>query len=137
VFERHFGFGFNRLVENWREWVQNRGIGDFALTPTHIEEDLRNRLIPLIENRQANPDDRILAIRNMGTGRHVLGADALLGLLGNGDPIPRTEVIWALEAISGETYGDDADRWTAWWNALPTEIRDRRRQHENVPAMKV
>ena len=80
MFERHFGFGFDRLVDRWREWVQEQGIGTFARPLSHIEDGLLNRLIPLAENRQANTDDRILAIRDMGSKGYVLGADALIGL---------------------------------------------------------
>jgi hypothetical protein len=126
VFERHFGFGLDRLVESWREWVQGQGIGTFAPLPPRIEEGLLNRLIPLIENRRANPKDRILAIRRMGSGGHVLGAGALIGVLDQDDVIPRKELTWALEAISGMAYGNDLERWAAWWNTLPIEIRERR-----------
>jgi hypothetical protein len=82
------GFG-DRLTESWREWVQEQGIGTFALPPSHIEEGLLNRLIPLVENRRVNTDDRILAIRDMGSKGYILGADALLGLLQSDDAIPR------------------------------------------------
>jgi predicted RNA-binding Zn-ribbon protein involved in translation (DUF1610 family) len=126
AFERHFGFSLDRLVESWREWVQEQGIGAFTLPPPHVEEGLLNRLIPLIENRQGNREDRILAIRNMGSKGFVLGADALIGLLGREDAIPREELTWALEAISGMAYGDDPGRWIAWWNSLPAEVRERR-----------
>jgi len=130
VFQRHFGFGFDRLVESWREWVHERGIGSFMPPPMHIRDDLLNRVIPLVEDRQAKREDRILAIRNMGTEGYVLGADALIGLLQGDAAIPREEVVWALEAISGMAYADDPDRWAAWWSGLPTEIREGRRRHE-------
>jgi hypothetical protein len=129
VFERHFGFGFDHLVESWRAWVHEQGIGTFVPPPSRVTEGLLNRLIPLVENRQVNPEDRTLAIRSMGSKGYVLGADTLIGLLGNDDAIPRVEVTWTLEAISGMAYGDDAERWAAWWNELPTEIRERRCQH--------
>jgi hypothetical protein len=127
VFERHFGFGLDHLVESWREWVQDQGTGPFTLPPPNIEEGLLNRLISLIENHKANREDRILAIRRMGSHAYVLGADALIGLMGNDDAIPSEEIVWALESISGMVYGDDPDRWRAWWNTLPTEIRERGR----------
>jgi hypothetical protein len=135
VFENHFGHGFDRLVESWQEWVREQGVGTFTRPPSCIEEGLLNRLIPLLENRQANPDDRTLAIREMGSNGYALGADALIGLLGNDDAIASEEVTWALEAISGMAYGDDPDGWTAWFSTLPSEARERRRQPEKVPVM--
>jgi hypothetical protein len=71
----------------------------------------------------------------MGSNGYVWGADALSGLLGNDDVIPREQVTWALEAISGMAYGDDPDRWKAWWNEVHTEIRETRRQYENDAAI--
>ena len=35
----------------------------------------------------------------------------------------RREAIDALERMSGETWGEDAGRWQAWWNSLAT-VRD-------------
>ena len=78
---------------------------------------------------------RILAIRDMGSKGHILGTDALIGLLRSDDDIPREPVIWALEAIAGMAYGDGPDLWTAWWNGLPADIRERRRQHETLAAI--
>jgi hypothetical protein len=65
----------------------------------------------------------------MGIEGYILGADALLGLLKSDDAIPTEEVVWALEAISGMTYGEDPERWARWWRTVPTEIRERRHQH--------
>ena len=61
-----------------------------------------------IEDHQVNSDDRILAVRHLGAAGYFLGADALIDLSrGDGDMIPREEVVWALEMISGMAYGDD------------------------------
>ena len=121
--ERHFGFGFGPLVESWRQWVKSRGIGTFAPLQQSVREKVLNLLVPLIIDRQAKQQDRILAIRKMGSEGYVVGADTLIGLLGDDDMIPMVEVVWALESISGMTHGDDRSRWMAWWNSLPAEIR--------------
>ena len=71
-----------------------------------------------------------MAIRNIGSEGYILGADALIGLLQGDDAIPREEVVWALEAISGMAYGDDKDRWAAWRSELPAEIDDELRRLE-------
>jgi len=138
MFQRHFGFGLAGLFESWREWVREQGIGTFAPLSPHIQDGLLNRVIPLIEDRQAKREDRILAIRTIGMEGYVVGADALIGLLRGDDAIPREEIVWALEAISGMTYGDDQDRWTAWWSSLPAEIRERSHRLEeqvNKPSL--
>ncbi len=135
VFTRHFGFGFSPLVETWRKWVQEQGIGSFGPVQPFIQDGLLNRVIPLIDDRQAKPEDRIQAIRHMGIQGYILGADALIGLLQADDAIPSEEVVWALEAISGMAYGADRNRWTAWWNSLPGEVRDGRRQSEEEAAI--
>ena len=126
VFKRCFGFGFDHLFENWQEWVHEQGIGNLARIPPLVLARLLNHTIPLIEDRQARREERILSIRNMGAEGYVVGAGALIRLLGNDDAIPAEAVIWALEAISGMAYGDDDERWAAWWSSLPVEIREGR-----------
>ena len=70
--------------------------------------------------------DRILAIRALGWAGNVLGADALIGLLGAGGEIPKEEIVWSLEAISGMVWGDDLNRWSDWWDGLPQDEREGR-----------
>ncbi len=125
--ERHFGIGVEELALRWRGWVQEQGTGTFALPPPEIVCKLTHRLMPLIEDRQADPGDRILAVRRLGSGGHALGASALIEVLGRDDSIPREELIWALEAISGMPHGEDIGRWRSWWSSLPEEIREARR----------
>jgi hypothetical protein len=124
VFQRNFGFGFNQLFESWRECVQEQGTGTFVPLPPLIQDGLLNRVIPFVEDRQAKREERILAIRNIGIEGYVLGADTLIGLLQGDDAIPREEVVWALEAISGMAYGADQERWGGWWRSLSTPVAD-------------
>lgn len=125
VFKHHFGFGFDQMFQSWREWVQQQGIGTIASPPPLTRDKLLHQVIPLVANRQSTREDRILAIRQMGSDGYVIGADVLISLLHDvDDAIPSEEVIWALEAISGMAHGDDKERWLAWWNSLPIEIRE-------------
>ena len=135
MFKRHFGFNFEDLNAGWREWVREQGIGTFTPLRPFIRDGLLCRVIPLIEDRQAKREDRILAIRDMGIRGYAVGGDVLIALLGSDGSIPREELVWALEAISGIAHGDDQDRWWAWWNSLPTEIREAkgRAQRSNRP----
>ncbi|QDV35668.1 hypothetical protein [Tautonia plasticadhaerens] len=122
VFERHFGHGFGPLLDGWRAWVEGRGIGEYGPTPPDIRDALLERLIPTITDRDAKVMDRILAVRDMGRAGYVFGAAALIALLGDGDEVLKPEAIWSLEAISGLPWGDDADRWAAWWQGFPEEV---------------
>jgi hypothetical protein len=119
AFQRHFDFGFDKLLEEWRSWVLAQGIGDFGSTPPCIRTALLERVLPLIEDRHAKLIERTQAIREMGRMGFVLGADHLIDLLREADERLVPEIVWSLEAISGQTYGDDPDRWAAWWQSLP------------------
>jgi hypothetical protein len=132
TFQRHLGFGFDHLFASWREWVLLQGIGSFMLPSAPVEDWLFTRVIPLVEDSHAKAEHRILAIRYVGVEGYVLGADALIGLLQGCDVIPREEVVWALESISGMPYGDDRERWAAWWDSIPAEIRERRQRRAEV-----
>jgi hypothetical protein len=132
VLKRYFGFDCAQLVGTWRAWVEQHGIGTIALPRPVIQEALRNRVIPRIEDRRALRGDRIMAIRSMGIGAYAVGADALIDLLRSVETIPKEELVWALEAISGMAYGEDHDRWAAWWSTLPAEIREWRSRPERA-----
>ena len=119
VFQRHFDYGFETLLEQWRQWVLARGIGSHGPAPHDIHDALTNRVIPLVEDGEANTLERIQAIREMGRTGYVLGADALIDLLGKDDQIPSKEVVWSLESISGLALGDDVKMWTEWFDHLP------------------
>jgi hypothetical protein len=118
-FERHFGHGFDRLLDDWRDWVLEHGEGTHAPPPPAIRDALNRELIPTIQNRQAPLLDRTHAVRIMGGEGYAAGADTLIDLVRTGSEIPREELVWALESISGLTLGDDADAWTNWWQSLP------------------
>ena len=94
------------------------------VAPTTAISERLNRLIPLLRIARRTPNIELWRSVSWGP----LGADALIDLLGHDDAIAREEVTWALEAISGIPYGDDPDRWTAWFSTLPSEARERRHQ---------
>jgi len=123
VFERHFGHGFDVLLERWRAWVLDRGVGTHVPPPEHLRHALLGRVIPIVTDREADPIDRIQAIRDLGRTGYVLGADALIDVLANDSQIPPEEVVWSLEAISGGALGRDSKRWSEEWLAsLPEEV---------------
>jgi hypothetical protein len=118
-FIQEFGFGFGSLLETWRQWVLDQGIGSHEPPPDRIRDSLVNRVLPVIRDHQCKRGDRILAIRHLGTTGYALGADTLISLLRNGDDIPKEEVVWALEMISGGARGEDPERWASWRAGLP------------------
>jgi hypothetical protein len=120
LFGHHFGFGFDELLARWRSWVLAQGIGEFGPTPPRVQAVLRERVLLLIADRQARRIERIQAIRELGRMGFLLGADRLIELLrtAGADLVP--EIVWALQAISGQSYPAEPDRWSAWWESLPT-----------------
>jgi len=121
VFHRNFDHDFDTLLGGWRTWVRDHGIGSHRPPPPHIRDALLVGVIPIAQDRGAHPLERIQAIRELGRAGYVLGADALIGLLRNDDQIPRKEVIWSLEAISGLALGDDIEQWANWFGHLAGE----------------
>ena len=75
-FESHFGFNYERLNQNWRDWVLAGGIGRHEPPPADVQEALAGRLIPMILDPQARIMDRIEAIRSMGSTGYAFGAGA-------------------------------------------------------------
>jgi hypothetical protein len=126
VFQSQFGHGYDRLLEGWRGWVLERGVGTYGPPLPRIRDALTERLIPTVLDRRARIMDRILSIRGMGWAGDVPGADALIGLLRAGGEIPKEEIVWSLEAISGLARGDDLNRWSEWWDGLPQDVRESR-----------
>lgn len=136
VFSRHFGFGFGSLFDLWHEWVRAQGPGEFAPTPAEVRTSLEDRLLPLIRDPSARYMDRIQAIRDMGRAGYTLGADLLIEFLRDPkDTVPKEEIVWALEAISGHAWGNDSDRWLGWWEEIGGGTESRLRgESEAIPS---
>ena len=123
VFQRHFDHGFETLLERWRLWVVDRGIGSHGPPPHDIRDALNERVIPIVEDAGANTLERIQAIREMGRTGYVFGADALIDILVKDDQIPSNEIVWSLESISGLALGDDVRKWTTGSIIFPVTLR--------------
>jgi predicted RNA-binding Zn-ribbon protein involved in translation (DUF1610 family) len=123
AFFKHFGFGFGSLLDAWREWVTEQGVGSDEPIDPRTRDALVNRILPVIRDREAPAHDRIQAIRNWRIAGAELGALALIDLLREPGDIPKDELIRALRAVSGMPWGDDPDRWQAWSDnlSLPVE----------------
>ena len=48
-----------------------------------------------------------------------LGRDRLIELLRCGSEIPKEELVWALEYVSGLSLDESSTAWAAWWERLP------------------
>jgi hypothetical protein len=79
---------------------------------------------PLVEDIHAKRDDRIFAIRKLGSRGYAQGPNSLIAILETESSIPSEEIIRALESISGQVVGGDPNRWKAWWSNVPAEIRE-------------
>jgi hypothetical protein len=120
VFERHFGHGFAPLLHDWGRAVAEFGVGEHEPPPAHVREALLNRVIPLVEDIDADPWERTRAMRDMAEAGYLFGGDALIGVLEDEGPPLRREAAAALELISGVPAGEDVRRWWEWWQDLPS-----------------
>jgi hypothetical protein len=116
-FFQHFGFG--SLLDEWRQWVLDQGIGVHEPPPPHVREALCDRVLPLVRDRQTPRADRIQAIRDWRKAGYAMGADAVISLLRDPGDLPKEEIIGALRMVSGLAWSDEPGRWQAWWDGLP------------------
>jgi hypothetical protein len=119
VFVKHFGHGFARLLEDWQQALAAQGVCAHEPPSPHVREALLERVIPRVEDREADPWERTRAMREMGAAGYVLGADALIRVLEDEGPL-RREAASALELISGTAAGEDIRHWWEWWQSLPS-----------------
>src|SRR5262249_31073167 len=89
VFQRNFDINFDTVLGQWRNWVLDRGIGFHRPPPPQIRDALLTTIIPIVQDRGSHQLERIQAVREMGRGGYVLGADTLIALLGADDQIPQ------------------------------------------------
>ena len=99
----------------------DRGIGTYEPPPDRIRDAMLERVLPVIRDRQAKRGDRLVAIGEWASAGFVLGADALIGVLRDPGDLPKEQVVWRVCMVSGMAWGDEPDRWQAWWDDLPTE----------------
>jgi hypothetical protein len=119
VFQQHFGFGFDGLIDRWQQWVLAHGPGRYGPPPPEIQQALTARIIPTISDRNARIMDRIQAIREIGRIGYVMGADTLIGQLRSADMMISPEIVWSLQAVSGQGLGHDVSGWQAWIESVP------------------
>jgi len=123
VFKRHFGYSFEQLLLDWQEWVRATDLGTHEPPPLRIRTALLEWVIPFLRDPDVDNDEKILAVRDLGSAGFLLGTETLLDLLRNEDDADlRREVVWALEAISGIAAGDDVGAWEVWLKSQPVEV---------------
>ncbi len=121
VFERHFGFGWGQLLDDWSRWARAQNVATTEPIAPEVRQTMEERLIPLVRDSGRPADKRITAIRSIGLKGAVSGADALIDLLRGENPDLRKEALWALQVISGEPHTEDVGFWEDW---------SRRRRHD-------
>ncbi len=121
AFFRHFGFGFGSLLDSWRQWVTDQGPGPDEPPTPDLRDALVKRVLPVIRDPLAPRGDRTQAIRNWKRAGTTFGADTLIDLLRNLGEINKEEIVWSLKAASAMPWGDDPDRWQAWWENSSTD----------------
>lgn len=124
----NFGCLPEKLLEDWRQWVEQLGVGQHVPPPAEYAEVLARGPVATIENEQAPQIERLRAIRRLGREGFVVGVNALIDILRRGPEDLTVEAVWALEAISAQPLGADVAAWEAWRANLPAEIGDSQSQ---------
>jgi len=80
-------------------------------------------LLPAVKSRASLSDVRRGALRALGRAGYDYGVEALIEVLADPRDPMREEARYALEDLSGESFGDDEAAWRAHWEAS-RRVRD-------------
>lgn len=114
IFRSCFGLSPDEAVERWEEELRVRPLLPLPAVPPALEQRVREQLVRVAADTAATRDARLLAIRWLGGGGYLCGAEALIGILENPADDLRGEAQRALENMSGELLGADPAAWRRW-----------------------
>ncbi|APW59445.1 hypothetical protein [Paludisphaera borealis] len=115
LFASRFGFGYEEFLRRWNDSILGQGQGRHVPAPRRIADKIQNTIGAFAKDPLQPVMDRIVAVRDLGMGGRIEGADILIELLRNPkSEVPEAEIVWALEAISGRILGPDPETWSAW-----------------------
>lgn len=112
------------MFESWRAWVREQGVGPDDPPTPWLRQAIERRLMPVIRNPSIPVSDRVQAIRDWQQAGYPVGANALIDILREPGALPKEEIIWSLRPASGMAWGDESDRWRAWYDGLPDDCRE-------------
>ncbi len=118
VFCSCFGQSPEEAVERWKEELRNQPLRPLPVVSPDLEQRVREQLVGPAANAAAPRDERLLAIRWLGGGGYLCGAEALIAILENPADDLRLEAQRALENMSGELLGADPAAWRRWMLSL-------------------
>jgi hypothetical protein len=112
------------LVNQWRGWVEQRGVGPHTAPEPESRATL-DHILELVRDRHADPEARIGAIREAGVSGYAYGAWDLIDCLCDPDEDPelKPELAWALATISGQGPTSDPASWWTWLDTVPADAR--------------
>jgi hypothetical protein len=114
VFRSCFNQSPEEAVEHWTEELRRSPLLPLPAVPPALEQRVRERPVNVVANAAAPRDERLRAIRWLGGGGYLCGAEALISVLENPADDLRPEAQRALENIAGELLGADPAAWRRW-----------------------
>jgi hypothetical protein len=123
VFQRHFGFGYARWLQDWNRWALEQESELVEPPPPVVLEHCAQHVVPLVKDADAPIEERADAVRAIGAEVILPAANVLLDIVREGRSASLyRDAIWALQALAGEAYGGDIRQWEEWWERLPGDV---------------
>jgi hypothetical protein len=108
LFRRHFGYGVDRLLRDWRPWALAQDAETTEPLSPQLRDALCDRVLPTATGQMTPLPKRITAVRSLGLCGSTLAVEGLNGLLRADDARLRAEALWSLSALSGRSAGERA-----------------------------
>lgn len=124
TFGRQVGWSLDELLARWQAWMATQSGLPFDPLPETKAAAVGALHAPALWDRSRPQAERARAARQIGGSGYVAFVPLLVDELEYPQCDIRFDVIEALENLSGQTFGDNPPAWDAWFDSLPSDVRD-------------
>ena len=119
--------GDKRAVPTLTQILENRGsVKEGALALVKLGSPPVSQLMAILRGARSGVTSRTEAAVALGEIKDVRGIPPLITTLADKDQNVRKAANKALESITGQQFGDDQDKWRAWWAKNRQRLKDRK-----------
>jgi hypothetical protein len=118
-FQAGFGLSPDEAMQQWLATLSLEVPAPPDIPSSNVRNQIDHKLLPLLAAKDADSDDRRLAIRYLAFGGYMWRADRLIAIAENSQDPLRQEAWHALECLAGQLGSTIPGGWNQWFTAQP------------------